>query len=300
MTARIRDVTLRDGLQDQARVWPLDDKIALATKLVEAGVTWIELTSFVNPKVMPQFIDAAELCAAVQGLRGRAMLSAFTATPRGATAALEAGIDEISVAVPATDAMSQANFRRTTAQMLEELRGIRALEPALPMSATVAVAFGCPLEGEVKPGHVLDLVDRLVDFGYETIFLGDTVGVSDPGSVRGLVGAIRDRFPAVTVGLHLHDARGSAVAGVVAGVEAGAALVDASLAGLGGCPFAPGARGNVATEDISWTLRAMGYDLGFDPFTAAEVAKWVARTGQVASRSHLADVRPFDWEVGGA
>jgi len=300
MTVRFRDVTPRDGLQDQKREWTLEEKVELIQRLWEAGCSWIEATSFVNPRVVPQLADAAELCAIVVPQRPPGtMLSAFAATPRGAASAIEAGVDEISTAVPATDGMSQANFRRSTDQMLDELAAIRALAPELPMSATIAVAFGCPFDGPVTPDRVVHLATQLVSAGYDTIMLGDTVGVGSPRLVAATVLALRAELPQqIELGLHMHDPRGSAVANVVAGVQAGASIVDGAVGGLGGCPFAPGAAGNVASEDVAWVLGEADDDyLGPAAGALVPVARWIRDDLGVPVRSNMVSVEPFAWEL---
>jgi hydroxymethylglutaryl-CoA lyase len=292
----LRDVTARDGLQDHPVVLTLDQKMALVDAIVRAGIRWVEATSFVNPKVVPQLADAAQLCEKLLTQHADVKVSAFAATRRGAERALTAGADEISTAVPATDGMSQANFRRTTVQMLDEARSIRALAPNMDMSATVAVAFGCPYDGPVDPSTVERLASALIDAGYRTILLGDTVGVAHPRAVGDLVTRLTASFPDATVGIHLHDPRGCGLANVVAGVQAGATLVDATLGGLGGCPFAPGAAGNVAIEDVAWALRGIGYRIDPEPARLRAAALWMRDTLGIELRSSTPQATFFEWE----
>lgn len=293
----IRDVSPRDGLQDHPVFVPTATKAELVRRLTGIGVRSIEVTSFVSPKVVPQLADAADLCQQVVARRvGDGTFAAFVGTRGRLGDALAWPLDEISVAVPATDGMSQANFRRDTAAMLDEAAAMRRQAPDPLMSATVAVAFGCPFDGAVSKDRVVSLAGSLRSAGYERIYLGDTIGVADPAQVRDVVAALVRELPDTTVGVHFHDSRGAAVANVVAAVEAGARLVDASLAGIGGCPFAPGAAGNVALEDVVWVLEAMGVSTGIDRVGVTEAARWLADTLELPLASKTPHHRLFDWE----
>ena len=292
----IRDVAPRDGLQDQAEFIPTEQKVELVRRIYEAGVRWIELTSFVSPKRVPQLADAAELCAAIRSEEFPGLeRSAFVATRGGMERAVAAGVDELSTTVPATDAMTQANFGRDRDTMLHEVLALRG-DSDSRMSVTVAVAFACPFEGPVAADDVIELVDRLAAGGYETILFGDTIGYGGPRGVHELFGRASELFPQVRFGAHFHDARGAAVANVVAAVEAGATLVDAALGGLGGCPFAPGAAGNVATEDVVWVLQQAGYELGIEPHAMADAGRWLPGALGVGTRARASEATWFEWE----
>jgi hydroxymethylglutaryl-CoA lyase len=293
----IRDVSPRDGLQDHAPFVPTTTKAELIRRLAAVGVRSIEVTSFVSPKVVPQLSDAADLCEQLPSeLRNAVRVSAFVGTASWLDRALSCGLDEVSIAVPATDAMSQANFRRDTATMLTEAALMRDHAPGVEMSATIAVAFGCPYEGSVSLDRVLSLADSLADAGFERILLGDTIGVGNPAQVTEVVTALTQRFPELTIGGHFHDSRGAAVANVVAAVAAGARVIDAALAGIGGCPFAPGAAGNVALEDVVWVLEGMGMTTGIDRVGVTNAARWLADTLEVPLASKTPRHRLFDWE----
>jgi hydroxymethylglutaryl-CoA lyase len=299
MTAdiEIRDVSPRDGLQDHAQFVPTRIKAELVRRLVGAGVRSIEITSFVSPKVIPQLADAAELCEQLRAedLSG-VRLSAFVGTASWLDRALAWDLDEVSIAVPATDAMSEANFRRDTATMLTEAAAMRRQAPDLAMSATIAVAFGCPYDGAVSVERVLELADSLADAGFERILLGDTIGVANPAQVTRVVASLTERFPEIAIGGHFHDSRGAAVANVVAAVGAGASVIDAALAGIGGCPFAPGAAGNVSLEDVVWVLEGMGTRTGIDRAAVTNAARWLAGTLEVSLSSKTPRHRLFEWE----
>lgn len=293
----VRDVAPRDGLQDYERVIATEDKVRLVRRIYEAGLRWIELTSFVSPKRVPQLADAPKLCASIArdplpGLE----TSAFAATRGGMDRALAAGVTEISTTVPATDAMTQANFGRDRDTMLREVIEMRADAP-VAMSVTIAVAFACPFEGPVAPEEVFRLAYALREGGYETVLLGDTIGFANPRSSGRLVSELVDRCAPARIGAHFHDARGAGIANVVAAADAGAALIDASMGGIGGCPFAPGAAGNVATEDVVWVLEQAGFSTGIDPAAAAAASRWMKESLHIATRGRLADVEEFVWEA---
>lgn len=297
----IRDVSPRDGLQDHAEFVPTDIKASLIRRLVDVGVRSIEVTSFVSPKVVPQLADAADVCKQVLAQPGqdggRTRFAAFVGTRSWLDTALAWDLDEISMAVPATDGMSQANFRRDTETMLAEAAAMRAQAPERQMSATIAVAFGCPLDGAVPLARVIEMGTRLRAAGYERIYLGDTIGVANPGQVKKAVAEMVRELPDATIGVHFHDSRGAAVANVIAAVEAGATLVDASLTGIGGCPFAPNAAGNVALEDVVWVLEAMGIRTGISREGITDAARWLADTLRVPLGSKTPGHLLFDWEA---
>jgi hydroxymethylglutaryl-CoA lyase len=295
----LRDVCPRDGLQDYSAPVPTEQKLEIVRRLHRLGIRSIEVTSFVSPKLVPQLGDAAELMAAVRADEfDDAVFSAFVATQGGCERAVAAGVDEISTTVPATDGMTQANFRRDSEAMLQEVAAIRRDHPTQPMSVTIAVAFGCPFDGRVPAERVTALAEGLAVAGYDRILLGDTIGVGNPRQVSQIFRTLAERLPTVAFGGHFHDARGAGIANVVAAVDAGAAMIDSALAGMGGCPFAPGAAGNVATEDVVWLLHDMGYDVGVDPEAAADSARWLREMLAVPARSRTPDARRFEWERG--
>jgi hydroxymethylglutaryl-CoA lyase len=294
----LRDVCPRDGLQDHGPHVPVELKADLVRHIYAAGLRSIEMTSFVSPKAVPQLADAAQLCEALPASEvPGAVRSAFVATRGGLERALAAGVDEISTTIPATDGMTQANFRRGRDQMLAEVVQLLSEVPTgVETSVTIAVAFGCPFDGEVSPDLVRGLASSLAEAGYKRILLGDTIGVGNPHQAGRLFAQLRSDLDGVTLGAHFHDARGAAVANVVAAVDSGASLVDAALGGMGGCPFAPGAAGNVATEDVVWVLGDMGFDTGVDRRGVVEAARWLSEALDVPLRSRTPEARRFDWE----
>jgi hydroxymethylglutaryl-CoA lyase len=292
----IRDVSPRDGLQDIETMIPVELKAELVRRLWLAGMKAIEVTSFVSPKRVPQLADGSELCALVaEELPKDVVLSAFVANARGAERALEAGVAELSTTVPATDGISRANFGMDSDEMFTTVAGLTRYGSAADLSVTVAVAFGCPYDGRVSVASVRELAGRLADAGYARIYMGDTIGVADPASVRTLFEELA-ALDGVELGAHFHDARGAAVANVVAALDAGASLVDSALGGLGGCPFAPGAAGNVASEDLCWALEAMGYDIAPDARALVDAAHWLRETVGVELASRMPSASRFAWE----
>jgi hydroxymethylglutaryl-CoA lyase len=259
----ITEVGPRDGLQNETRAIPVDQKIALVDALSETGLTRIEAASFVSSKAIPQMANAAEVIA---GIRRRPGVTYVGLVPNevGARNAIEARVDELAVVVSASEAHNRANVNRTIAESLEAIAAVASLcrEVDMPWSGYVSTAFGCPYEGAVDVARVFDIAGRFRDTGAEAIALGDTIGTANPRQVSEVVSAFVSRLPKTPLRLHFHDTRGMALANVVAAMEAGATQFDGSVGGLGGCPYAPGASGNVATEDLVAMLHAMDIETG--------------------------------------
>jgi hydroxymethylglutaryl-CoA lyase len=261
----IHDVVARDGLQIEPRFVPTERKIELIDLLSATGVAKIEATSFVSPKAVPNLRDAAEVMA---GIRRNPAVTYVALIPnaRGAERALAANVDEAVMVVSASETHNRANVRRSVAQSFD---GFREVFDVLRGSRTrvvgaVATAFGCPFEGVVPDAQVVDCVARYVELGVAGVTFGDTTGMADPRRVEHLVGAVRARWPDLPLTLHFHNTRGMGLANVLAGLAAGVDRFEGCLGGLGGCPFAPGATGNVCTEDVVHMLQCMGYDTGVD------------------------------------
>ena len=262
MTPHLRDVTLRDGLQDERPI-ATAEKVAVFDALVRAGVRDLELTSFVRPDRVPAMADAAELAAATAGAAIERW--ALVLNERGAQRAVEAGMNRLQFVVSVSSTHSQHNAGRPTAAGLDE---IDAIVPTLPngtqLEVTLATAFGCPYEGRVAPAAVLDVAERALATGAAGVSLADTIGTAIPNEVAALVRAAASLAGDRPVGVHLHDTRGLGVANALAALDAGAARVDGTVGGLGGCPFAPGASGNLALEDLVHGLEAAGVATGID------------------------------------
>ncbi len=272
----ITEVGPRDGLQNESRTIPLDQKIALIDRLSGSGLARIEAASFVRAEAIPQMANAAEVMA---GIRREPGVTYIGLVPNevGARNAIAAGVDEISVVVSASESHNRANVNRSIAESLEAIRGVAALasEAGLPWAGYVSTAFGCPYEGAVDSAKVIEIARELREAGAYAVALGDTIGVGNPRQVFELVSRLRDEAPGVQMRLHFHDTRGMALANVVAAMEAGAAQFDGSIGGLGGCPYAPGASGNVATEDMVAMLHEMGVQTGVN-LDALLDAAWFA------------------------
>lgn len=265
MTALVlRDVTLRDGLQDERPI-ATADKLAIYEALCLAGVAELELTSFVRPDRVPAMADAEELAVATAEAGGPVRW-ALALNDRGAERAMEAGMDRLQFVVSVSEAHSLENAGRTTAQALDELAELVQLASARSavVEVTLATAFGCPFLGPVAPEATLAVLERALEAGVAGIGLGDTIGTAVPTEVRHLVGEAVARAGPVAIGAHLHDTRGLALANALVAIESGAARIDGSVGGLGGCPFAPGASGNLALEDLVHALEAMGMPTGID------------------------------------
>lgn len=286
----IVEVGPRDGFQLVGRVLPTATKLRVIRALYDAGVRDMEVTSFVSPKAVPQFADADEV--AREALRlADLRASALIPNLRGLERALAAGIRSVTVVIGATDAFNSANVRMTVAQSLDQLAAIaRAVAGAggegVAIEAGIAVAFGCPYSGIVSPDAVDRIVDRAAALGIVSISLGDTIGVATPTQVAGLVGRVAGRHPEAHVTLHLHDTRGMGLANVLAGMDAGVTTFDAAIGGLGGCPFAPGATGNIATDDLNHMLRGMGVETGIDEQALLASGRLVAEAVSPDLASH--------------
>lgn len=272
----ITEVGPRDGLQNEATLFGLDRKVELIDRLAATGLRRIEAASFVSPKAIPQMRDAAEVMRGIHRAPG-VVYVALVPNEIGATNAIAAGADEIATVVSASETHNQRNVNRSVAQSLDAIAGVARLaaEARLPWTGYVSTAFACPYEGAVDPARVLDIAARLRGLGASGIALGDTIGAAEPRQSAALVAAFRARLPGVPLRLHFHDTRGTALANVLAAIEAGADQFDASVGGLGGCPYAPGAAGNVATEDLVYMLHRMGIATGVDLRALAGVARWI-------------------------
>jgi hydroxymethylglutaryl-CoA lyase len=268
----VREVGPRDGLQNEDPV-PATAKIALIDQLARTGVSRIEAVSFVRAEAIPQMADADEVWAGVT--RDPAVrYSALAPNPRGARRALDAGFTEVEAVVSASDTHNRKNVNRSTAQSLDEIAVIidEAHQRGATCQVVVATAWGCPYEGDVPVDTVLAVAGQAVADGADAISFGDTTGMATPRRVRDLVGSFRSRHPDVPLNLHFHNTRGTGLANVLAALELGVDDFDASVGGLGGCPYAPGASGNIATEELVHMIEDMGVGTGVDLAAMIEAA----------------------------
>ncbi len=262
---KVKEVGPRDGLQAEDVFLSTEDKLRLINCLADAGLREIETTSFVHPKAIPPLADAGEVFANLERRPGIAY-SAIVPNEKGAQRAVEAGADEIQVFLAATESYNRSNVRMSVDDSLEQSARIAEIvrEADAPFVAVLSVAFGCPYEGSVDKERVLELSERLIELGAEEITYGDTTGMAYPTQVCELAEAYRERFPEIPLRLHFHNTRGMGLTNVLAALEAGVDCIDASVGGLGGSPYAPGATGNISTEDLVHMLHEMGIETGVD------------------------------------
>ncbi|MCE8019188.1 hydroxymethylglutaryl-CoA lyase [Halomonas sp. MCCC 1A11036] len=264
-TLQINEVAPRDGLQIEAEFVPTEAKIRLIDALSATGLARIEATSFTSPKAIPNLRDAEEV---VHGIKRRPSVGITVLVPnlRGCERALACGVDEINLVMSASDSHGLANLRMTPEQSLERFVEILAATrgSGVFVNASLSTSFGCPFEGEVPETRVLGLVERLLELGVEGITLCDTTGMANPAQVGRLCEAVLERWPEAPFTLHFHNTRGMGLANTLAAWQAGIVRFDASLGGLGGCPYAPGATGNVCTEDLVHMFEQMGVATGVD------------------------------------
>ena len=272
----IVEVGPRDGLQNESTVLSVEDRIRLIDRAVSAGVRRIEAVSFVNPKRVPQMAGAEEIMAGVDRGAGASFIG-LALNRRGLDRALAAGVSEINVAVPATDGFSVRNQGATVDEMLDSLADMdRALEgTGVPLSVTISTAFGCPFDGEVSTERVREVARRVADTSAVEIALADTIGVGVPFQVRELTRAVGEVAPGRTLRCHFHNTRNTGYANALAAVEEGVRVLDSSLGGFGGCPFAPAATGNIATEDLLYLLHRSGMRTGIGLSEAVALGDWM-------------------------
>lgn len=276
MEVTVLEVAPRDGLQNESEIVATADKVRLIERSVAAGLRRIEAVSFVHPQRVPQMADAEAVMAGVP--RGHGVsYTGLVFNERGLDRALACGVDEINVVVVATDTFSRRNQGCGTGEGIDRWHALadRAAASGLLRTVTIAAAFGCPFEGEVPPQRVLDLVRRVAAAGPEEIALADTIGVGTPDRVRTLVTGAAALAPEAVVRCHFHNTRNTGYANAIAALEAGARVLDASTGGVGGCPFAPAATGNIATEDLLYMLDRMGIETGVRMDRVSETGAWL-------------------------
>ncbi len=272
----IVEVGPRDGLQNEARTLSVEDRIELIDRAVAAGVRRIEAVSFVNPKRVPQMAGAEEIMAGVERAPEVSHIG-LVLNRRGLDRAVAAGVSEVNVAVPATDGFCVRNQGCTVQEMLDALADIDAAltGTGIPLSVTVSTAFGCPFDGEVPPEQVVEVVRRVADTGAVEIALADTIGVGVPRQVTDLVARVGEVAGDRRLRCHFHNTRNTGYANALAAVDGGVRVLDSSLGGFGGCPFAPAATGNIATEDLLYMLHRSGLHTGVSVSGAAALGAWM-------------------------
>jgi hydroxymethylglutaryl-CoA lyase len=284
---KIVEVGPRDGLQNEKQPVDVATRVELVGRLVAAGLRHIEAASFVSPKWVPQMAGSAEVMARVSRPPG-VRYGALTPNLKGFEAALAAGCDEVAVFGAASETFSQRNINCSIRESLERFRTVTeaAAAAGVPVRGYVSCVLGCPYEGEIEPGKVADVAWMLRDLGCQEISLGDTIGKGTPASTRRMLEACLKRIPPAALAGHYHDTYGMAIANIAASLDMGLRIFDSSVSGLGGCPYAAGATGNVATEDVVYLAEGMGYDTGVDLRKLAEVGDFISSAlgRQTASR----------------
>ena len=272
---QVLEVGPRDGLQNIDAPIDTGTKVALVNALLGLGFDRIEAVSFVHPRAVPQMADAEAVMAGLERGGSDTRIVGLVPNVRGVRRALEAGVDELNFVLSATESQDRWNLNRSLAGSLRLLEEALTETGAagLPMRVTISTAFGCPYEGYVPPERVLELARRCADLGAEEICLGDTTGMATPRQVRHLFESLGDQLPHIRRAVHLHNTRGTGAANLLAAMATGVDIFDASLGGLGGCPFAPGATGNVCTEDMLHMLHGMGVPTGVDLVGLLDVAR---------------------------
>jgi (R)-citramalyl-CoA lyase len=275
MWVEIVDVGPRDGLQNEDKTLSPEVRAELCNRLAEAGVPRVEAASFVHPKLVPQMAGAEEVMANIERRPGTSY-AGLVLNEKGYERAVEAGVDEVRYAFPVTETFAERNQNTTVPEAIDLTWTLveRARQDEVRFSVTLSAVFGCPFEGRVDPEVVLDIVEKMAYAKPDEIVLADTIGVGVPSQVRELVGGVAGY--GITVGCHFHDTRNTGIANAAAAVEVGATVLDASVGGTGGCPFAPKATGNIATEDLVYLLHGMGHETGIDLETLIECAAWLA------------------------
>ena len=274
---RIVEVGPRDGLQSETALVPTATKLELISRLSECGLPVVEATSFVHPKMIPQLADAAEVMAGLEPVAGT-RYPVLVPNLKGLDRAIASDASEVAVFTAASETFSQRNTNCSIAESLARISEVtdKARRHGLPVRAYVSCVMGCPYEGDVDVDAVVNVCQALAELGCGEISLGDTIGVGTPGQARNLLNSVTAVVPMERLAVHFHDTYGQALANILACLEAGVRCVDASVAGLGGCPYAPGASGNVATEDVVYLLHGLGFGTGVDLRKLALTGKWIS------------------------
>jgi hydroxymethylglutaryl-CoA lyase len=276
---RVVEVGPRDGLQNEETPVPAETKVMLIDRLSAAGLPSIEAGSFVSPKWIPQMAGSDKVMAAIRRNPGTTY-GALTPNMKGFEGALAARADEVGVFTAASESFSQKNTNCSIAETLERFKPVVAAAKAhgIGVRGALSTALGCPYEGAVPVAKVVDIATRLIDLGCDQISIADTIGVGTPGAVKRVIEAVAAKVPLERLAVHFHDTYGQALANILAALEVGVATVDASVAGLGGCPYAKGASGNVATEEVLYMLHGLGIETGVDLDQVVDIAWFIAST----------------------
>jgi hydroxymethylglutaryl-CoA lyase len=282
----------RDGFQNVGDYIPLETKLEIIDGLIATGIRHLQITSFVSPKAVPQMKDAREVTERCVEAYPDTDMFALVPNLRGAEAAWESGLKWVTYVVSLSESHNRANIRRTHEESYAELDRIRSALPDLEVAMDLSTAFGCPFEGAKTAEDVVPFLEPYIESGIRSVTLCDTIGIANPARVRKTIRAVQAAFPDLDLQIHIHDTRNMGMVNTLAAIEEGVANVQATLGGLGGCPFAPGASGNLATEDVAFMLTEMGYDIGIDVPQLVDLARRQAGlipTGQFSG--HLYTIR---------
>ncbi|MCQ5365246.1 hydroxymethylglutaryl-CoA lyase [Anoxybacillus salavatliensis] len=293
MRVTVKEVGPRDGLQNEPTFIQTEDKIAWINQLSQTGLTYIEVTSFVHPKWIPQLADAYEVASRIERVEG-VTYAALVPNKKGLEGALAANIDEVAVFMSASETHNRKNINKSIEETYVVLKEVidEAKRENKTVRGYVSTVFGCPYEGTVSIERVISVSERLFEFGIDELSLGDTIGVANPVQVQQTLERLLKRFPAEKIALHFHNTRGMALANVFASLQMGITIFDSSLGGLGGCPYAPGASGNLATDDLVYMLTQMGIECGVQLEPLTESARWIEeKIGRPLTSHHLNVVR---------
>lgn len=271
----ISEIAPRDGFQSVKEFISTDLKVEIIDKIVESGIKRIQITSFVNPKAIPQMKDAAELTYRVLEKYNELNLFALVPNYRGVKTAHECNLNEVSYVISASESHNKANVNKTINESLEELKMIRNDFPDMIINLDVATAFGCPFEGEIPIEKTMDLIDKAVKIGVDSVDICDTIGVAYPASVKQISTMLINKYPNLKLEMHIHDTRNMGLINTFTAIENGITSVQTSLGGLGGCPFAPGASGNTSTEDLVYLLVKNGYETNINFEEVLSAAKFL-------------------------
>jgi hydroxymethylglutaryl-CoA lyase len=273
---QIKEVGPRDGLQNEKAFLATEDKIHWINQMSQTGLNYIEITSFVNPKWIPALADSLEVAKGIERVPG-VTYSALIPNIRGLDNALDGNIDEVSVFMSASETHNRKNINRSIGDTFPILREVvqEARMAGKTARGYISTVFGCPYEGQISINHVIQVADKLLEMGISEISLGDTIGAASPKQVQMVLENLVKRYPVDKFAMHFHDTRGTALANVLMSLEMGITTFDASAGGLGGCPYAPGASGNVATEDLLYMLQQMGIQTGIDAEKQLAAAQFI-------------------------
>ena len=291
-SVRIVEVGPRDGLQNEKTLVPTETKVALIERLADSGLSYIESSSFVSPKWVPQMGDASEVFRTIKR-KDSVTYAALTPNLKGLSGAIDAKASEVAVFAAATEAFSQKNINCSIQASLDRFKPVIEAAQAenIPVRGYVSCVLGCPYEGEVAPAAVAELAEEMLAMGCYEISLGDTIGVGTAGKARELFETAAKRIPIEKLAAHFHDTYGQAIANLFAVLELGVAVIDSSVAGLGGCPYAKGASGNVATEDVIYMLHGLGIKTGVDLDQLIDTGLWITEQLGRTSGSKVALAR---------